>query len=52
MKASMLRDLSDVFSLKAAERDDEDDIEEAKRLWGIADELSEKSKKARKTVKK
>lgn len=48
----MLRELSDVFSLDACEREESGYYAEADRLWGIADELTEKYKIERKKEKK
>jgi hypothetical protein len=39
MRAALLAELSDLFSLEALEADREGDPKEAERLWDIADEL-------------
>ena len=46
MRAALLAELSDLFSLEALEADRHGDPDEAERLWDIADEIHERLKKA------
>jgi hypothetical protein len=45
MRAALLAELSDLFSLEALEADRDGDPVEADRLWDIADEIHERYKK-------
>lgn len=45
MRAALLAELSDLFSIEALEADRHGDVVEAERLWDIADEIHERFKK-------
>jgi propanediol dehydratase small subunit len=49
VRAAMLAELSDLFSLEALEADRHGDSSEAERLWDIADEIHERYKKVEHT---
>jgi len=46
MNARLLAELSSLFSLEALEADRCGDVEEADRLWGVADELHSRFERA------
>lgn len=46
MRASLLAELSDLFSREAFEKDKRGDVDEAERLWDISQEIHERFKKA------
>lgn len=46
MRASLLAELSDLFTREAFKADKKGDPDEAERLWDIADQIHERHKKA------